>query len=103
MTKSTIVEVLRRKNPFLNGSQLQRLETVLDECTSQDSHEATTLQKQELVHRFLAVKRGEGCSEKTLKYYDFTLRKALAAIQQPMEQITTEDLRRYLDDYQRCG
>ena len=74
MQKSTITEVLRRMSPFLNSSQLQRLETVLDECTRQDSHEAAAVQKQELVHSFLAAKRVEGCSEKTLKYYDSTLR-----------------------------
>lgn len=103
MQKLIITEILRRMSPFLNSSQLQRLETVLDECTRQDSHEAVAVQKQELAHSFLAAKRVEGCSEKTLKYYDSTLRKALEAIRQPVEQITTEDLRRYLDDYQRNG
>lgn len=103
MQKSTVTEVLQRMSAFLNSSQLQRLEIVLNEYTCQDSQQATTVQKQELVYSFLAAKRVEGCSEKTLKYYDSTLRKALEAIQQPVEQITTEDLRRYLDDYQQNG
>lgn len=103
MQKDTITEVIRRMSPFLNSDQLQRLEAVLSECTSQDSHEADSMQKQELVHSFLAAKRVEGCSEKTLKYYDSTLRKALESVHQPVEQITTEDLRRYLDNYQQRG
>lgn len=103
MQKNTITEVMRRMSPYLNGSQMQRLEAVLSECIGEESHEAAMIQKQELVSSFLAAKRVEGCSEKTLKYYDSTLKKALTAIHQEIEDITTEDLRRYLDDYQKSG
>ena len=101
MQKSIITEIIRRMSPFLNSSQIQRLENVLNETTSQDYHEAAEVKKQELLHSFLAAKRVEGCSEKTLKYYDSTLEKALDAVHHAVENITTEDLRRYLDDYQQ--
>ena len=103
MQKDTITEVIKRMSPFLDINQLQRLETVLNECACQDCHRADSVQKQELVHSFLAAQRVEGCSEKTLKYYDSTLKKALETIHQPIEHITTEDLRRYLDEYQQNG
>ena len=50
---------------------------------------------------FLAAKRVEGCSDKTVRYYDSTLRNMFSVIEKEAEQITTEDLRIYLDHYQQ--
>lgn len=54
-----------------------------------------------LLEVFIAAKRIEGCSEKSLKYYDSTVRHMLEAMKGPVREITTDDLRRYLADYQR--
>ena len=45
----------------------------------------------------------EGCSEKSLRYYESTIRNMLETINKPECQISTEDLRGYLDTYQRRG
>ncbi len=50
---------------------------------------------------FIAAKRVEGCSEKTLHYYESTIRNMIMEIQKPECRISTEDLRQYLDNYQR--
>ena len=50
---------------------------------------------------FIAAKRVEGCSEKSLRYYESTIRNMLEGIDKPERFITTEDLRGYLDTYQR--
>ncbi|MCH3955513.1 MAG: tyrosine-type recombinase/integrase [Eubacterium sp.] len=55
----------------------------------------------ELLPRFISAKRVEGCSEKSLKYYETTIRNMLTAIEKPEQEITTDDLRGYLDDYQQ--
>ena len=52
---------------------------------------------------FIAAKRVEGCSEKSLRYYESTIRNMLEAVEKPECQISTEDLRCYLDTYQRRG
>lgn len=52
---------------------------------------------------FIAAKRVEGCSEKSLRYYESTIRNMLEGIEKPERFITTEDLRGYLDTYQRRG
>lgn len=52
---------------------------------------------------FIAAKRVEGCSEKSLRYYESTIRNMLEGIDKPERFITTEDLRGYLDTYQRRG
>jgi site-specific recombinase XerD len=54
-----------------------------------------------LLEVFIAAKRVEGCSEKSLKYYDATIRRMVDSIKKPMREITTDDLRVYLADYQK--
>ena len=56
--------------------------------------------KQDFVEVFLAAKRVEGCSEKTLKYYKATIDAMLKALDKPVKQIVTEDVRCYLTEYQ---
>lgn len=49
---------------------------------------------------FIAAKRIEGCSEKTLTYYHKTITAMITAISKTVQQITTDDLRQYLTTYQ---
>ena len=44
---------------------------------------------------FFVAKKIEGCSEKTLKYYAFILRRFFEIISKPLATITTDDLRYY--------
>lgn len=55
----------------------------------------------EYVEMFLAAKRIEGCSERTLKYYSHELEKALINNELNVTQMTTEILRKYLSDHQK--
>ena len=60
-------------------------------------------QEQELpnaVAAFIAAKRIEGCSEKTLTYYRKTIEAMTAGIGKTPQQITTDDIRQYLTAYQ---
>lgn len=57
----------------------------------------------ELLPLFIAAKRVEGCSEKSLTYYESTIRNMLQQIVKPEREITTEDLREYLNEYQQRG
>ncbi len=56
-------------------------------------------ENQELLKSFLAAKEIEGCSERTLAYYNSTIIKMLDSLNLRIESITTEDLRNYLADY----
>lgn len=49
---------------------------------------------------FISAKRVEGCSEKTLNYYSATIESVLRSINKEIKEITTNDLRFYLADYQ---
>lgn len=59
--------------------------------------------EESLLPAFIAAKRVEGCSEKSLRYYESTIRNMLDGVGKREKNITTEDLRGYLDTYQRRG
>jgi site-specific recombinase XerD len=59
------------------------------------------VENDQLLEKFLSAKRIEGCSEKSLKYYAFTIRHMLEAVSKPLREINTDDLRRYLAMYQQ--
>ena len=58
------------------------------------------LSEQNLVESFLSAKRIEGCSEKTLKYYNATIQSMLDGIGKGIKYIVTDDIRCYLTEYQ---
>lgn len=57
----------------------------------------------QLLEMFLSAKRVEGCSEKTLHYYQTTIAKLLHTLDKRIVHITTDDLRQYLADYQQAS
>lgn len=87
----------------LTENQMKTLEQVLTKHLSGVITDETEQKEVELLPAFIAAKRVEGCSEKSLRYYESTIRNMLDAISKPEKQITTEDLRSYLDTYQRRG
>jgi site-specific recombinase XerD len=62
--------------------------------------EADQKEQPDIIQTFLAAKRVEGCSDKTLRYYDSTIRNVLRATGKQVQDISTDDLRIYLDGYQ---
>ena len=96
--------VLQKMLPILNNAQLlvlreavlEALETV--EITRTDA--SPTLESSSL-SAFISAKRVEGCSEKTLRYYQRTIEAMVETLQKAPEHISTADLRDYLTDYQR--
>lgn len=56
-----------------------------------------------LVDSFIAAKRLEGCSDRTLVFYRNTIDKMLTSIGKNIKAITTDDLRGYLSEYQNSN
>ena len=96
MTSQTITKIEQQMLAYLDNSQMKQLHAVLTACLQEPSTQPDINH----VQLFLAAKRVEGCSEKTIRYYDSTLRNALDTINKDVLQITTDDLRLYLDSYQ---
>ena len=92
--------LLHKMSPILDNTQMVKLQNVLDEMIS-DTEEITPLKSSsELLESFLATKRLEGRSEKTLTLYRFTIRKLIDAFDKNVCLLTTEDIRNYLAEYQ---
>ena len=54
----------------------------------------------ELITRFISAKKVEGCSARTLQYYETTIIHAVSDIGKSILLIDTDDLRNYLSNYQ---
>lgn len=52
------------------------------------------------LEKYLAAKKLEGCSEKTITYYKTTIEKLLLVVDKNVREITTEEFRTYLSAYQ---
>lgn len=78
--------------------ELAKVEFVEYECSNGE----IAYNNDELVDVFLAAKRIEGCSEKSLKYYKTTIDTMISAVKKRIQEIDTNDLRTYLTEYQRA-
>ena len=54
----------------------------------------------ELLETFLSAKKIEGCSDKTIHYYQSSIVKLLKGLSKCIKEICTNDIRRYLADIQ---
>lgn len=108
MKEQIILNITQEMLPFLDNAQLLQLQKVLErnlwnvEITkSSDNSDTPELGNGELLTAFINAKRIEGCSEKTLKYYQSTINKMLSDTDKHITHITTDDLREYLSHYQK--
>ena len=97
--------ITRLMLPHLNAAQNRQLEKVLSHCLFDESALADNFVElnDSYLDRFLSAKRLEGCSERTIAYYETTIRKLLEATNEPACDLGTEQIRSYLADYQRRG
>ena len=101
---NTIINAIKGEMvAVLTENQMKTLEQVLTKHLSGVIAAESEQKDADLLPAFIAAKRVEGCSEKSLRYYESTIRNMLDTISKPEKQITTEDLRSYLDTYQRRG
>lgn len=104
MTRNLITDVVQAMLPYLNNAQTEKLQEVLQQSLSRykvvENNNAQELSEQNLVELFLSAKRIEGCSEKSLRYYESTILALLNAVGKGAKYIVTEDIRTYLTDYQ---
>lgn len=108
MKDKIITEIQTNMAPLLTTVQLEELRQALTyslrnvEITERkNSDPQENIGNGELLNVFIAAKRIEGCSEKSLKYYDSTIRQMFSKVSKPVREINTDDLRGYLADYQK--
>jgi integrase/recombinase XerD len=97
-------EVLQRMLPLLDNFQVSELKHTLETVLCkylEDYPDKNEISSQELLQKFLKAKRIEGCSERTLSYYQKTIDRMLMNTGKEVMHIMTEDLRLYLTNYQQ--
>ena len=101
MTHQQIEKIEQKMFAFLDDTQKEILHNTLVQCMLEETAAETVNDTQSYLKIFLAAKRVEGCSEKTIRYYDSTIRNVLTSIGKEVKSVTTDDLRVYLDEYQK--
>lgn len=101
MTRQIIEKIEQKMCEHLTEAQKGILHDTLVHCMMEETAAEASADTQSYLKIFLAAKRVEGCSEKTIRYYDSTIRNVLTAIGKEVKMVTTDDLRVYLDEYQK--
>ena len=100
-------QVLLAMSQTLGSQQIERLKDVLEVTFKNvefiEKTESSNETDLEMVSTFLSAKRVEGCSDKSMRYYESTLKNALNKIGKGVKNISTDDLRKYLDNYQKVS
>ncbi len=110
MKEKLICAVLTRVEGIFDGVQREMLKEILikelrglELRPSQPSETETLTKNSGHLSAFLSAKKIEGNSPKTLAYYEHTVSKLLDTLKKPIAEITTNDIRCYLAEYQAKG
>lgn len=99
--QNTINAILGEMSDHLPPSQMKKLQEVLLKYLSENKELKEKQDNQEYLLLFLNAKRIEGCSERTITYYRSTIEQLLQIITTPIRRITTDEIRKYLVNYQQ--
>lgn len=107
MKDKLLDRIVAKMSENLNPKQLYELRQILEKELSGfeivialGQKERTKQANDELLNSFISAKRIEGCSEKTLNYYQNTINTWLKTIDLELRGITTNDIRKYLAEFQ---
>ena len=105
MKNEMVTEVMQLMLPYLDNVQLKQLRQAMNLTLIRYEVSGVVSKPEkddssELLEKFINAKRIEGCSEKTLKYYQTTIDSMVSSLGKNVRRISTEDLRTYLTEYQ---
>ena len=104
MKENLIRDIVQGMLPYLNNAQNEKLQEMLQYTLSRyeviENQNSDNNSEQNYLEIFLAAKRIEGCSEKSLKYYKSTIEAMLDELNKDVKHIVTDDIRGYLTYYQ---
>lgn len=93
--EEAINTVLQAMQPILNCHQIKQLSETLHHVFTEKNRNDT-----DLLPLFLIAKEVEGCSPRTISYYESTIAHMVKTVSKPFTQIGSDDLRKYLSDYE---
>ncbi len=111
MKNQIIAEIEQNMLPYLDNAQMEQLHYVLSHTlwnveisiNKDKSIQKDIMTNEDYLNLFTSAKKVEGCSEKTLRYYKATINKMFTLMNKHISHITTDDLRKYLSEYQQIN
>lgn len=98
-----LVKIINEMAEHLSIAQMKKLQEVLIKNLCDSEPEKTEISNYDYLQLFLDAKKIEGCSERTLQYYQVTVERLFKCIKTPVRKQTTEEIRKYLSDYQKIN
>lgn len=81
--------------------QFENIEfTIITDETRKKEEQETN---EKYINSFLSAKEIEGCSIRTIRYYQDNIQNLIMKLEKPIKGITTEDIRNYLADYKEIN
>ncbi len=93
--------LLNEMTEFLSCAQLKKLQEAAVKIFSEQEVRAADASNDEYMNMFLDAKSIEGCSDKTVHFYRYAIQMLFRFVQTPVRRITTEELRRFMTEYQK--
>ena len=107
MKEKLIASILEQARAIFDTVQCENIKELLinnldglDITLAATSEESVRKANTELLSAFISAKKIEGSSAKTLAYYENTIVKMFCTTKKPVAEITTNDIRNYLAEYQ---
>lgn len=98
--KDYIQSVMKEMSGYLNAYQMKKLqESMVSNASNHD--EESEKSNQEYLNMFIAAKKIEGCSNRTIDYYSSSIIHLISRVDKSVKFMTTDDMRLYLSDYQK--
>ena len=109
MKNQLISEITRQMIPYLDNEQMKHLQNILQhsmwnveiQILDHETPQQENPTNQDLLNMFLSAKRVEGCSDKTLRYYETSMLRFFNSVKCQVTHIQTEEIRTYLSEYQQ--
>ena len=98
-----IVNIINEMAEFLSMAQLKKLQEIMVKEFAEAELEKSDISNVDYLKMFLDAKQIEGCSERTISYYQSTINHLLKAVDISVRKMTTEEIRSYLADYQKIN
>ena len=91
-----LTQILNEMAEYLTVSQLRKLQEVLLKSLGEQRAHKKQPSNDEYLQMFINAKKTEGCSYRTLRYYESTVRRFLNGTNVHIRKITTDTIRAYL-------
>ncbi len=101
--EAKVVTVLNEMAEYLSVAQMKKLQEVMLKAFTAEEAEKKAVSNDEYLKMFLEAKKVEGCSDRTIQYYQTTVEKMLTSVTTSVRKVTTEMMREYLSDYQQAN